>query len=300
MRLNDILSLLKKISPKEEYEFFIVGGAVRDMLLGYEDVCNIDITVTGNFEGFVSELTKILGIDRSNVKESLFMTATVEYEGLSIDVVTARKENYEKPGMLPAVTPSDLSDDLRRRDFTLNSIAYDIRTERMIDVLNGICDLENRVLRANRENLFEEDPTRLFRFVKYRTRFGFTTEKSTKEQMIKSLSNKNLFKNVSKSRISKEWLLSLKENDSDKLIENISNENVFSNIFKTNVICNPRFEKTDEAFFRTVATFYDNDLELLIEIADTLLNGLKKNKIKSIEEAKRESKEFRSELFTSV
>ena len=298
MRLNDILSLLKKISPKEEYEFFIVGGAVRDMLLGYEDVCNIDITVTRNFEGFVSELTKILGIDRSNVKESLFMTATVEYEGLSIDVVTARKENYEKPGMLPAVTPSDLSDDLRRRDFTLNSIAYDIRTERMIDVLNGICDLENRVLRANRENLFEEDPTRLFRFVKYRTRFGFTAEKGTMEQMIKSLSNKNLFKNVSKSRISKEWLLSLKENDSDKLIENISNENVFSNIFKTNVICNPRFEKIDDPFFRTVATFYDNDLELLIEIADTLLNGLKKNKIKSIEEAKSESKEFKSELFT--
>ncbi|MGE3063722.1 MAG: hypothetical protein AB7T10_08830 [bacterium] len=292
MLFKNIVSLLKKTAASTDAEFYIVGGAVRDYLLGIEDVSNLDITVIGGFENFTSILFAEFKIPEKNVKMSLFKTAVAELDGFTVDIVTARKEFYRDEGMLPEITPSNLEDDIRRRDFTINSIAYDVRKDKVIDFLGGADDLSKRILRANRSSLFTEDPTRIFRFIKYRRRFSLIPDNETFNQFDEALNKDTLFENVSKSRISKEWLLLLKENSVDFLIDDLNRSGVFKSIFKKEILCSPLPEKIKDPLLSTLAVFYQNDTPVLIKVADTLLNGIKKNKIEMIEKMKSKSGKF--------
>jgi tRNA nucleotidyltransferase (CCA-adding enzyme) len=155
---------------------YLVGGAVRDLLLGQERA-DIDLVV----EGDAASLAGRLGAEV--VSHERFGTAKVTLDGHELDIASARSESYQHPGALPAVRPNaELADDLKRRDFTINAMAIPLQDEsRLIDPHGGQADLAAGQLRVLHEGSFADDPTRAIRAARYAARFGFTVEQRTAE-----------------------------------------------------------------------------------------------------------------------
>jgi tRNA nucleotidyltransferase (CCA-adding enzyme) len=154
---------------------FLVGGSVRDLLLGTER-SDIDVVV----EGPVEELANALG-GPVRVHER-FGTATVRVDGVELDLATARAESYPRPGALPEVRPASLAEDLARRDFSINAMAWPLSDgDGLIDPHGGLADLDGGVLRVLHDRSIEDDPTRALRAARYAGRFGFELEPRTEE-----------------------------------------------------------------------------------------------------------------------
>lgn len=155
---------------------YLVGGAVRDLLLG-RGRADIDLVV----EGDAAALAERLGAEVTSHER--FGTAKVELNGHQIDIAAARSESYPQPGALPVVMGgADLADDLQRRDFTINAMAIPLRGEpHLIDPHGGEADLATRQLRVLHDSSFIDDPTRAIRAARYAARFGFGLESRTAE-----------------------------------------------------------------------------------------------------------------------
>ncbi len=158
---------------------YLVGGAVRDLLMD-EPSFDVDIAVEGDGIAFGRALAKALG--GRVVPHDKFGTAVVVYDEGRVDVATARTEFYDYPGALPAVEQASIRQDLFRRDFTINALAVSLKGEdfgRLVDFFGGLRDLEARVLRVLHNLSFIDDPTRLFRAIRYENRHGFRMEAHT-------------------------------------------------------------------------------------------------------------------------
>jgi tRNA nucleotidyltransferase (CCA-adding enzyme) len=155
---------------------YLVGGAVRDLLLG-RGRADIDLVV----EGDAAALAARLGAEV--VSHERFGTAKVALDGHEVDIAAARSESYPEPGALPVVEPgADLAADLRRRDFTINAMAIPLQGEpRLIDPHGGQADLATRRLRVLHDDSFADDPTRAIRAARYAARFEFELEPHTAE-----------------------------------------------------------------------------------------------------------------------
>jgi tRNA nucleotidyltransferase (CCA-adding enzyme) len=155
---------------------YLVGGAVRDLLLG-RGRADIDLVVEGEAAVLASEL----GADVTSHER--FGTAKVCLDGHEVDIAGARSESYPHPGALPVIEPAArLEDDLCRRDFTINAMAIPLRGEpRLIDPHGGQADLVAKRLRVLHRRSFEDDPTRAIRAARYAARFGFELEPETAE-----------------------------------------------------------------------------------------------------------------------
>jgi tRNA nucleotidyltransferase (CCA-adding enzyme) len=155
---------------------YLVGGAVRDLLLG-RGRADIDLVV----EGDAAALAERLGAEVTSHER--FGTAKVKLDGHEVDIAAARSESYPRPGALPVVVGgADLANDLRRRDFTINAMAIPLRGEpRLIDPHGGEADLATRQLRVLHDRSFVDDPTRALRAARYAARFGFGLEEHTAE-----------------------------------------------------------------------------------------------------------------------
>lgn len=160
---------------------YLVGGAVRDLLLG-RGRADIDLVV----EGDAATLAERLGAEVTSHER--FGTAKVKLNRHEIDIAAARSESYPRPGALPVVEPgADLAADLRRRDFTINAMAIPLRGEpRLIDPHGGEADLATRQLRILHDESFVDDPTRAIRAARYASRFGFALDEHTAELIHKA------------------------------------------------------------------------------------------------------------------
>jgi tRNA nucleotidyltransferase (CCA-adding enzyme) len=146
---------------------YLVGGAVRDLLLGRERI-DLDVAVEGDAAGLGRRLG---GEVRTHER---FATATVTVDGLEVDLATARSETYPRPGVLPEVRPATIGEDLARRDFTVNAMALPLVDEpELIDPHGGASDLARGLLRVLHERSFVDDPTRALRAGRYAARYGF-------------------------------------------------------------------------------------------------------------------------------
>jgi tRNA nucleotidyltransferase (CCA-adding enzyme) len=158
---------------------YLVGGAVRDVLMG-EPNLDVDIAVEGDGIAFGEALALALG--GRVVPHEKFGTAIVLYDEDRVDVATARTEFYDYPGALPTVEQAFIRQDLYRRDFTINAMAASLKGEdfgHLVDFFGGLRDLENRVLRVLHPLSFIEDPTRIFRAIRYENRYGFRMDART-------------------------------------------------------------------------------------------------------------------------
>jgi len=160
-----------------EERLHVVGGAVRDALLGNVPR-ELDFVVEGHAEPVARRAAHRLGGDV--VVHDRFGTATVRSPEAVFDIVSARSETYAAPGALPDVrTGATLEEDLARRDFTVNTFALRLGDERLASVEHAREDLEAGVLRVLHERSFEDDPTRLLRLARYAARLGFRPDPGT-------------------------------------------------------------------------------------------------------------------------
>lgn len=155
---------------------YLVGGAVRDLLLG-RPRADVDLVV----EGDAAALAERLG--GASAEHERFGTVKVDVEGHEVDVASARAETYPEPGALPVVAPAEsVEQDLARRDFSVNAIAIPLQGEpRLIDPYGGKVDLDDGLLRVLHDRSFVDDPTRAIRAARYASRFSFALEPKTEE-----------------------------------------------------------------------------------------------------------------------
>jgi len=179
---------------------YLVGGAVRDVLMG-EPTFDVDIAVEGDGIAFGRSLAAALG--GRAVPHEKFGTAVVIAGDLRVDVATARTEFYDRPAALPRVEQAMLRQDLFRRDFTINALAVSLKGEdfgRLVDYFGGLDDLEAGVVRVIHPLSFIDDPTRIFRGIRYETRYGFRMDGHT-ASLARACVEMNLVGELSSARL---------------------------------------------------------------------------------------------------
>ncbi|MFA6956588.1 MAG: hypothetical protein WC538_12020 [Thermoanaerobaculia bacterium] len=182
---------------------FLVGGPVRDMLLGIASR-DLDIAVEGDAETVARELAQHTGSEL-RVPGSFLTFKVALPEGGEIDVATARRERYPQPGALPVVEPAGIEEDLLRRDFSVNAIALELSLWTLVDPTGGVADLGSRLLRALHGASFLDDPTRILRGFRFAARLGFGWEPETHRWLSDAIAN-DAFATISKERIWRELL----------------------------------------------------------------------------------------------
>lgn len=176
----DLLKLAGRLGRTVGARTFLVGGPVRDLLLG-RPVVDLDLAVEGDTRRLGQRLAREL--NGRLVYHSRFRTGTVHLaDDARIDIARTRTEVYSKPAVLPVVKPASIEADLVRRDFTINAMALEItpgRFERMLDPHSGRLDLKHRQVRALHRASFRDDPTRIFRAIRFAIRLEFEIEPET-------------------------------------------------------------------------------------------------------------------------
>jgi tRNA nucleotidyltransferase (CCA-adding enzyme) len=192
---------------------YLVGGTVRDILLG-EPSFDVDIAVEGDAVALARRVASALG-GRVRVHEK-FGTAVVLYgRGQRVDIVTARTELYDAPAALPTVEHASIREDLFRRDFTINAMAASLKGEdfgRLVDPFGGRRDLAAGIIRVLHNLSFIEDPTRIFRAVRYENRYGFRMDEHTL-RLARSCVEMGLVGDLSSARLRDELVALLEEGE---------------------------------------------------------------------------------------
>lgn len=209
-----VTKTLKKVGNVAEelgFSAYLVGGIVRDILLGYENL-DIDIVIEGDGIAFANHLAKELS---ARVKShQRFGTAVILLpDGLKLDIATARTEYYKSPAALPTVEISSIKKDLYRRDFTINSLAIRLNPKDygiLVDFFGGQGDLKDKVIRILHNLSFIEDPTRVFRAIRFEQRFNFKIGRHT-ANLIKTAVKMDLFHKLSGPRLYSELVLLFSE-----------------------------------------------------------------------------------------
>lgn len=213
--LTELLLKARDAANDLGYSLYVVGGFVRDLLLGHPTL-DLDLVVEGDAVRMARRLAEMThGHVRSHAR---FGTAKVVLDGElppgvppSLDFVTARTEFYESPTMLPQVERSSIKQDLYRRDFTINTMAICLDRERfgeLLDYYGGLRDLNDGRIRVLHNLSFVEDPTRILRAVRFEQRLGFAIESRTYRLMEDAL---DLLEHVTGERLRNELFLILKE-----------------------------------------------------------------------------------------
>ncbi len=214
-RLRPVLAATSRAAG-EQGGVYLVGGTVRDLLLG-EPGFDIDLAVEGDGQAFARALAAELG---GLLKpHDAFGTAVVEYgDGERVDVVTARREGYSAPAALPTVEPSTIEDDLFRRDFTINAMASALAgpdAGSLVDPFEGRRDLEAKTIRVLHDRSFVDDPTRIFRALRYANRYGFELDEHT-AALAREAIEAGLVERLSPARLRDELVLLLDEPRADE------------------------------------------------------------------------------------
>lgn len=235
---KEIINILERLEDKG-YEAYIVGGAVRDLLLN-KKILDIDINTNASNKAIkmifndypLYDIGKELG------------TVTLVLEKYKIDITPFRKEdryvNHRRPSII--TNTNDLKEDLIRRDFTINAICINSKKE-IVDLLNGVNDLNNKIIKAigNPYNRFEEDALRILRAIRFKSILDFKIEEETNKALFEL---KDLLNYISNERKKEEFLKTL----SGRNVQNIINDyldifNTFINIKaideKIDNFCNP-------------------------------------------------------------
>jgi tRNA nucleotidyltransferase (CCA-adding enzyme) len=227
---RDIILLLREIGEIAQnvaMHAYAVGGFARDLLLQTKNF-DIDIVVEGDGILFARKLAeKMKAAVRTHEK---FATATVILpDGMRIDVATARLEYYAFPAAMPTVEHSSLKQDLFRRDFTINAMAIHLHPERfgtLVDFFNSQNDLKERRIRVLHNLSFVEDPTRIFRAVRFEQRFDFKITKHS-ERLIRSAVRMHMYEKFSGFRFFNELKLILSEDHPLASLRRMDSFNLF-------------------------------------------------------------------------
>lgn len=207
-----ILRTAGEVAERREEDVYLVGGAVRDLLLRKYNL-DIDLVVEGQGIAFSRELAAQFPGCRVRGHEKFGTAAMLFEDGFKMDVATARHEFYARPGALPTVETSSIKRDLYRRDFTMNTLAVNLNPGafgRVIDFFGGARDIKEKVIRVLHNLAFVEDPTRILRAIRFSSRFEFAIAKHTLNLMKRAVKMK-VFDRVEGKRLRNELIHMLEE-----------------------------------------------------------------------------------------
>ena len=208
--LNFILRA-KEVAEKQGRFLYLAGGEVRDFLIKRPSY-DVDLVIEGSATDFLEELK------RKFVFEVLFSSPFLTYKillpqtGFEVDLVTARGEVYEDVAVLPKVYQATFKEDVLRRDFTINALIYGLSPpypEMIVDLVSGISDLERSLLRPLHLRSFVDDPTRVFRGIRYKVRFELNYAEEFYKALFQAIEAQAFLK-LSASRLRNELLLFVK------------------------------------------------------------------------------------------
>ena len=227
-----LLQTTGELAERRRVRVYAVGGFVRDLLLGIPNL-DLDMAVEGNGIRFAKTLTQRF---KAHVTlHERFGTATVTFaDGHTFDVATARTESYASPAALPTVRPSSLREDLCRRDFTINTLAIRLNAPHfgeLLDLHRGLQDLKDKTIRVLHGLSFIDDPTRVFRAIRYEQRLGFQLDRNTAVLMTEAV-KMGLVHRLSPSRLSAELLHVLSEREPVRMIARLADFNLLQFIHR--------------------------------------------------------------------
>lgn len=201
---HPIFSIIRELAHQEGVSCFVIGGYVRDRIMGRPFKDDIDILVLGSGIDFANKLG-----EKQHTKVAVyksFGTAMLVYEGLQVEFVGARKESYRKDSRKPIVEDGTLEDDQNRRDFTINAMAFSLNEANygeLIDPFQGLNDIQNRLIKTplSPDITFSDDPLRMMRAIRFATQLNFRID-STALNAISE--NADRIQIISKERITDE------------------------------------------------------------------------------------------------
>lgn len=221
-RLRHLLKHVGRLADEQGVCVFLVGGVVRDLLLKRKNF-DLDLAVEGNGIAFAR-----LVADQYRAGLAIFerfATARLVFpDGLKVDIATTRQESYARPALLPTVQPAPIQADLFRRDFTINAIAVQLNLHqfgRVLDPYGGELDLRARIIRVLHKGSFKDDPTRIFRAIRFEQRFRFRLARTT-SRLLAQAASRNLIERLSGPRLQNEILLLLAERDPVRAIARLA------------------------------------------------------------------------------
>ena len=230
-RILNLLRLLGTLAEEVDMKIYVVGGFVRDLLLGKPNE-DVDIVVEGSGPEFAKYVAKFFRV--KVVVHDQFMTASLFFkDGFRVDVATARTEYYQSPAKLPEVDISTIRNDLYRRDFTINAMAIKLNPNEfgvLYDFFSGRKDLENGIIRALHTLSFIDDPTRILRAVRFEQRFDFKIEEVT-EGLIREAVDNGYLEKVTGMRLRQEIEKILKEKEPLKSIRRLASFDAIKHMF---------------------------------------------------------------------
>jgi len=205
------LAAARRLARQQNIPLYLVGGAVRDLYLR-RPIGDVDLVVEGDAVAFAQELARDFGAKLA--LHGRFGTAVVTLPaGGHLDLAGARTEEYDRPGALPSVHPAPISEDLRRRDFTVNAMALEVGKAgkpALLDPFGGRADLRRKVVRMLHPRSPFDDFTRALRAVRYANRLGFAIERQTRA-WIRSAAASGAADAISGDRLRRELLLVFSE-----------------------------------------------------------------------------------------
>lgn len=182
---HPIFKTISKVADEQHLDTYVIGGYVRDYFLDRQQDKDIDVVCVGDGILLAEAFAQQLGLSKKNVKVfKRFGTAMINYQGIDIEFVGARKESYAKDSRNPEVEPGSLNDDQNRRDFTINALALQLNSKHfgeLLDPFGGIADLNQKIIKTplEPELTFSDDPLRMMRAVRFSAQLDFRIEDKT-------------------------------------------------------------------------------------------------------------------------
>jgi len=208
--IDDLIQRIGRLADAEQVEAYVVGGYVRDSILGRE-VTDFDVMVIGDGISFAEKVSQALNAPNLVIFKN-FGTAMLPlgeaFENLKVEFVGARSESYHAESRKPVVQTADVKTDLSRRDFTINAMAMAINKDRfagIVDLFNGREDLKNKIIRTplDPDETFSDDPLRMMRAVRFASQLQFEIEKATYDGIARNAERMTI---VSQERITDEFM----------------------------------------------------------------------------------------------
>lgn len=244
--LQDIVRLVSRAAAGQKRRVYLVGGCVRDLMRGSR---TFDLDFTTEKDGIALAESVARSTRSSLVRHRRFGTATLSLKHLKVDIATMRREMYPQPGHLPVVEAGTITDDLYRRDFTINAMALDVsRMSRgeLVDPYGGRRDLGKRLIRVLHDKSFLDDPTRILRAVRFEQRYGFRIEPHTLK-LLREAAASGALSLVDHQRLRDELILLLKEEHPSRAVKRL--QSLAGLTFLTDGL---RFDRKTEGFFRSI------------------------------------------------
>jgi tRNA nucleotidyltransferase (CCA-adding enzyme) len=231
--IHCLLQEIGRFGEETHRPVYVVGGFVRDLLIERENL-DIDIVVEGDAVDFACQLAKMWE-GQVQLHHQFKTAAITRSDGLKLDFVSARNETYPSPGALPSVEYGTIVEDLLRRDFSINALAIQLRPDtfgELVDCTDGLRDLRTGHIRTLHKRSFVDDPTRIFRAIRYEGRYNFQLTESDQKQMLDAI-KQGVLNLISGQRIRNEIDHILSEEAAPQMVNRMSDFDLLGAIHPT-------------------------------------------------------------------